>query len=119
MSVTIPSIGPYPTHEKISAPQMDYEVLENGEWVSVDPGKASECNGGYLRYIKDGFAKTAATGHWRGVMTNQYVSQLSAYNTQQFEEAKKVVGKRVYVGALLFFVAVAIAILSAISIAGN
>jgi len=72
---------------RVNFPQMEYEVRENGiDWDPVDPGKASECNGGYLRYIKDGFAKTAATGNWRAVMSVEYANQLAKY--QAYQRAK-------------------------------
>lgn len=47
-----------------SEPQMEYEVREDGEWVKAESGKEI-LGSGCLRYIKDGFAKTASPGEWR------------------------------------------------------
>ena len=86
---------------QVTVPEMDYEVRENGnEWVRV--GQGSECNGGYLRYIKDGFAKSAAPGDWRGILTDEYAAQVAKFDEFKMEVAKKEVNKRVWAGA--FFV---------------
>ncbi len=74
-------------------PKMEYEVWEDGEWLSVEKGE--EMSGGILRYIKDGFGKTALPGNWRGKMTNEYAEELAQYENQQVVLAARKVRSQV------------------------
>ena len=97
---------PIPGIDRVEAPKMDYQVREDGEWFPVESG--AEIEGGVLRYIKDGCGKTATPGNWRGVMSTEWALQQEKYSKQQLEDAKKILRRRVLLGA---FIAVALLLL--------
>jgi hypothetical protein len=72
----------------------------NDEWSVVE--QAVEIEGGCLRYIKDGFAMTAAAGNWRVVMDQAFQTQMEQMADAKMELAKKIEKRKVWIGIIIF-----------------
>jgi hypothetical protein len=85
----------------LSNSKLTFEVLENGEWVQVE--SATEVGNGSLRYVKDGYGKSAIAGNWRVRMDEQYA---------ELEQQVTAKGKSYAIWAILAFVGILILVLA-------